>query len=307
MVCHLFGGADRIGLCFITGFAMRMGILFCFRADQNGSITLLSMIMFLTAGGFRCGFIAFRTMGMRRLLGLLTNQNGFVFIALISVQMLLKLRQGANQLLPYIDFENIKRHPKRIVSYSDGTFLLNPIWAQTGLETYYGQAPHNFLDMTWYDEKHFFEHMVYDCMREHVANSEWKVQTHGRAEGILIGGYARNFAMILGSKYMPVDYAQKYILFVEDHESFGGVDYVSAMLTHIEQDPFMDCVTGVIFGNYSGNENWQLLWRLQRLGEERQIPVVYCDDFGHGWNHAIMPIGRKASLDTEREVPFILF
>ena len=215
--------------------------------------------------------------------------------------------EGANELLPNIDFEIIKRHPKRIVSYSDGTFLLNPIWAQTGLETYYGQAPHNFLDMTWYDEKHFFEHMVYDCMREHVANSEWKVQTHGRAEGILIGGYARNFAMILGSKYMPVDYAQKYILFVEDHESFGGVDYVSAMLTHIEQDPFMDCVTGVIFGNYSGNENWQLLWRLQRLGEERQIPVVYCDDFGHGWNHAIMPIGRKASLDTEREVPFILF
>lgn len=215
--------------------------------------------------------------------------------------------EGANELLPYIDFENIKRHPKRIVSYSDGTFLLNLIWAQTGLETYYGQAPHNFLDMTGYDEKHFFEHMVYDCMREHVANSEWKVQTHGRAEGILIGGYARNFAMILGSKYMPVDYAQKYILFVEDHESFGGVDYVSAMLTHIEQDPFMDCVTGVIFGNYSGNENWQLLWRLQRLGEERQIPVVYCDDFGHGWNHAIMPIGRKASLDTEREVPFILF
>lgn len=215
--------------------------------------------------------------------------------------------EGANELLPYIDFENIKRHPKRIVSYSDGTFLLNPIWARTGLETYYGQAPHNFLDMTGYDEKHFFEHMVYDCMREHVANSEWKVQTHGRAEGILIGGYARNFAMILGSKYMPVDYAQKYILFVEDHESFGGVDYVSAMLTHIEQDPFMDCVTGVIFGNYSGNENWQLLWRLQRLGEERQIPVVYCDDFGHGWNHAIMPIGRKASLDTEREVPFILF
>ena len=102
MVCHLFGGADRIGLCFITGFAMRMGILFCFRADQNGSITLLSMIMFLTAGGFRCGFIAFRTMGMRRLLGLLTNQNGFVFIALISVQMLLKLRQSANQLLPLI-------------------------------------------------------------------------------------------------------------------------------------------------------------------------------------------------------------
>ena len=39
--------------------------------------------------------------------------------------------EGANELLPYIDFENIKRHPKRIVSYSDGTFLLNLILYQT--------------------------------------------------------------------------------------------------------------------------------------------------------------------------------
>ncbi|MGN1267068.1 MAG: LD-carboxypeptidase [Dorea sp.] len=209
--------------------------------------------------------------------------------------------EGANELLPYIDFENIKRNPKRIMSYSDGTFILNPIWAQTGLETYYGQAPHNFLDMTWYDEKYFFEHMVYDCMQEHLAGSEWKVQTYGRAEGILIGGYARNFAMILGSKYLPLDYSEKYVLFIEDHESFGGVDYVSAMLTHVEQDRFMDSVAGVIFGNYSGNEHPELLWRLKRLGEERQIPVVYCDDFGHGWNHAIMPIGRRVCLDTEEK------
>ena len=35
--------------------------------------------------------------------------------------------EGANELLPFIDFENIKRNPKLICSYSDGTFLLNPI------------------------------------------------------------------------------------------------------------------------------------------------------------------------------------
>lgn len=209
--------------------------------------------------------------------------------------------EGANELLPYIDFENIKRNPKRICSYSDATFLLNPIWAQTGLETYYGQAPHLFLDMSDYDAKHFWEHLVYDCMEEHVPNSEWKVLTHGVAEGILIGGYARNFALNLGSKYLTLDQNEKYILFVEDHESFGGVDYISAMLTHIEQDKIMKHVTGLIFGNYSGNEHPELLWRLKRLGEAHQIPVVYCDDFGHGWNHAILPIGRRGRLDTEQK------
>lgn len=28
------------------------------------------------------------------------------------------------------------------------------------------------------------------------------------------------------------------------------------------------------------------------------IPIVYCDDFGHGANHAIFPIGGEAFLDT---------
>ena len=210
--------------------------------------------------------------------------------------------EGANELLPYIDFENLKRNPKQICSYSDGTFILNPIWVLTGLETYYGQAPHLFNDMSWYDEKIFYEHLVYGTAEFHVPNSEWKVQNHGIAEGILIGGYARNFAMLLGSKYCQFDPNEKYILFIEDHEMFGGSDYVSAMLTHIEQDKIMYNVTGVIFGNFSDNEHPELLSRLKRLGEAHQIPVVYCDDFGHGFNHAILPLGRRARLDTEKHL-----
>lgn len=209
--------------------------------------------------------------------------------------------EGANELLPYIDFEAIKKNPKRICSYSDGTWILNPVWAHTGLETYYGQAPHNFLDMTDYDMRHFWDHLMQDEVEEHFPISEWKVQTEGVAEGVLIGGYARNFALILGNKYFPLDMNQKYVLFIEDHESFGGVDYISAMLTAVEQDKFMDNVTGVIFGNYSDTEHPELLWRLKRMGEAHGIPVVYCDDFGHGSNHAILPIGRKVRLDAKEK------
>lgn len=214
--------------------------------------------------------------------------------------------EGANELLPYIDFEKLKENPKRICSYSDGTFLLNPIWAKTGLEVYYGQAPHLFLDLSDYDAKHFWEHLIRDSMNVHVANSEWKVQTKGIAEGILIGGYARNFAMILGNKYFPWNKDEKYVLFIEDHEMFGGVDYYSAMLTHIEQDEFMENVTGLLVGNFSDEEHPELLARLKRIGEKYHIPVVYCDDFGHGKNHAIFPIGRYVRLEATKEKLFYL-
>jgi muramoyltetrapeptide carboxypeptidase len=59
----------------------------------------------------------------------------------------------------------------------------------------------------------------------------------------------------------------------------------------------MKQVTGVIFGNYADQEHPELLWRLKRMGKRWQIPVVYCDDFGHGRNHAILQIGRRVRLD----------
>lgn len=209
--------------------------------------------------------------------------------------------EGSNELLPFIDFEQIRRNPKRICSYSDGTTILEAIWALTGLETYYGQTPKLFADFSAYDEEQFHAHLVQGDVKKHVPNSAWQVQTSGRASGILIGGYCRNFAMLLGNRYFPVDLKQKYILFLEDYEGFGGVDYVSAMLSHMEQYDFMQSVAGLVFGHYSENVPPDLLARLRRLGEKYRIPVVYCDDFGHGKNHAIFPIGRKAQLDTEEK------
>ena len=43
--------------------------------------------------------------------------------------------EGGNELLPLLDFDAIRRHPKRMASFSDGTTLLCAFWAKTGLET----------------------------------------------------------------------------------------------------------------------------------------------------------------------------
>ena len=101
------------------------------------------------------------------------------------------------------------------------------------------------------------------------------------------------------TEYFPVDLSEPHILFLEDHQKFGGEDHVSAMLGYIEQSDFMKSVCGLVFGNYSDSPCPNLYARLRVLGERQGIPVVYCDDFGHGANHAILPIGRRARLDTE--------
>lgn len=207
--------------------------------------------------------------------------------------------EGSGELLPYIDFEAVRRSPKCICSYSDGTTILNAVWAKTGLTVYYGQAPGFFPDMSAYDRAQFVQHLM-GGGSAHVKSCPWRTLVPGAARGVLVGGYARNFAMLLLSRYFPLDRSRKYILFLEDHERFGGVDYVSAMLAHIEQDAFIDSVAGMLFGHYADDVPQSLLDRLERFGLRHGVPVAYCDDFGHGENHAILPIGRPAVLDTAR-------
>ena len=206
--------------------------------------------------------------------------------------------EGGNELLPLIDFDEIRRQPKRLLSYSDSTTILGAVWALTGLEVYYGQSPGHFRGISDYNLRNFRAFLMGDAP-EHIASGPWRVQTGGVGEGVLAGGYARNFAMMIGSRYYPVDLNRKYVLFIEDHEKFGGVDYVSAMLSHIEQTDFVRSVTGLLFGHYSTADHPELQARIRRFGERWGIPAVCCDDFGHGENHAVLRVGHRVRLDAD--------
>ena len=212
--------------------------------------------------------------------------------------------EGSAELLPYIDFDDVSRHPKCICSYSDGTTILDAVTAKTGLITYYGQAPYLFDHFSDYDRQHFLRHFVNGPAERYVSADDWMVLGQGTGEGILVGGYLRNFALLLGSKYCPFDLMQDYVLFLEDHEMFGDVSYVAAMLANIEQSAFMPRVRGLLFGHYSEKRYPHLYALLQRVGERWSVPVAYCDDFGHGENHAILPIGCRCVMDTEQRTLF---
>jgi len=99
--------------------------------------------------------------------------------------------ESAVEILPLIDYDNIRHHPKIFSSYSDGTSILNAIYAQTGLITYYGAGPGEFFDLRYYDYMQFCSHFVegYEAKR-FVSDSKWKTIKGGSCEGVLIGGYA---------------------------------------------------------------------------------------------------------------------
>jgi muramoyltetrapeptide carboxypeptidase len=59
-----------------------------------------------------------------------------------NVDMIMSTIGGtnANSMLPYIDYEAFRQHPKIVVGYSDATVILLALYAKTGISTFYGPA-----------------------------------------------------------------------------------------------------------------------------------------------------------------------
>lgn len=208
---------------------------------------------------------------------------------------------GSVDLIPYIDYRQIKKTPKLFLSYSDGTSILNAVYAQTGTTTYYGQTPILFDNISEYDWKQFVSHFIEGNVTNYISNSDWHTITEGFCRGSLVGGYLLNFALALGNRFFPYQTDKNYILFIEELDQFRDIEYVSMLLTCIGQSRLMGQVTGLLFGHYSNEASPLLFEVLERFGKKYNIPVVYCDDFGHGYNHAIFPIGKEAFLDTKNK------
>jgi len=120
-----------------------------------------------------------------------------------SVKMILfSGGESAVEILPLINYDNIRRNPKLFSSYSDGTSILNAIYSQTGLITYYGFGAGQFLDLRYYDYMQFCYHFVEGYGAEKfVSGSKWRTLRGGSCEGTLIGGYTSLFGLLLANQY----------------------------------------------------------------------------------------------------------
>ncbi len=209
--------------------------------------------------------------------------------------------EGADDVLPLLDYDAIRQKPKLYLSYSDGTSILNAVWAAGGSGVLYGQMPGLLPHMAAGDyNERMFRRFTEGFPEIHERSAPWHTLTPGVARGTLLGGYLMNFIFLCATGRIPRD--RKYVLCLEDHRQFFGIEAESAWIGRLEQCGIMPCVTGILFGHYASPVEPYLLQRLRQLGEKWRIPVAYCDDFGHAdainSAQAILPLGADAELDT---------
>ncbi len=219
---------------------------------------------------------------------------------------------GSVRMLPHLDFDAVRAHPKVLVGYSDITALHAAVYRKAGLVTFWGPMVSSDMspDFHPYNRDAFIKVVTGTDPVGTVSHPDDMppLQTirGGRAGGHLIGGTLSLLAAAVGTPY-EFDYDGAILFFEDVGEEPHRLD---RMLTQLLQAGRLERVSGIVIGECAGcgsapnnpafpygNFSIEEVFadRLQPLG----IPVIYGLGIGHGTYKATLPLGVRATLDGD--------
>lgn len=215
---------------------------------------------------------------------------------------------GSARLLPLLDYDLIRSHPKAIAGFSDVTALLNGIHAKTGLVTFHGPHPRVKASADYFRRVLFDGEPVSFINPSEIKDDEL-VQTReryatihpGKARGRLIGGNLTVLAAIVGSPYVPdLDGA---ILFLEDVRE--AVYRVDRMITQLKLAGLLGRLAGFVFGRCTDCDpgtSYGSLTLEEVLDDHIRplgIPAYRGAMIGHIRQQFTLPLGIEAEIDAD--------
>lgn len=235
----------------------------------------------------------------------------------------------SNQLLPHLDYELIRTHPKLFQGCSDITVLHWALLKNAGLRTFYGPAlttnlaefpavlPYtdSWLRAAWFgDEVLSFQpakewtdefldfNTKADLERPRsLRRSEgWQTLRTGHAEGPLLGGCLETICRHLMGSQAWLDLSGA-ILFLETSEEAPSPAHVDAYLTDLELLGVFELISGLAFARPYGYTSSAVatLWEVvARRTEKAAIPVLANVEAGHADPMLTLPLGAEARLDA---------
>jgi len=209
----------------------------------------------------------------------------------------------SEKLLPFVDFETIRKNPKIFLGISDITVLLNAINTKTGLITFHGNdVKYGFgRNPTEYDKTEFRRILMTGSKGEIPANKERKTIRSGKAEGKLIGGNLYCLLKLIDTEYCP-DFEES-ILFLEDYD-FEKEDCKS-QLEKLKKIGVFYKIKGIIIGYIYGLQaintgSKQMEEVLLEITKDYDFPILKINDFGHNTPNTVLPVGAVIKMDADK-------
>ncbi len=245
---------------------------------------------------------------------------------------------GGNEsvrLLPFIDFDVIRKNPKILIGYSDTT-IAHMMCLKSGVSSFYGasllgEIAENveiFEYTKYWIKKVLFnnevigkiepspvwtsEFLPWDEKKKTTrktmqANTGYEIlQGRGVVKGKLIGGCIEVLEMIKGTNVWPaIDIWNNTILFFETSEEKPTPTNLEYWLRNYGSQGILQRANGIIFGKPYGNlyyeEYKQVIQKV--IGDElklHNLPILYNASFGHTSPMMVLPYGIMAEINCEK-------
>lgn len=240
------------------------------------------------------------------------------------------------RILPYIDYDIIKNHPKIFMGYSDTTvshFIMN----KAGVVSYYGPSIMaefgEYVKMFDYTRDSVQNILFEDSKDYQVVSSDiwcnetlaWKEEnrhtqrktlpeTHhyevlsgsGIIKGQLLGGCIDVFPMIVGTQVWPTPEEWKgKILLLETSEEKPSQDYLKYWLRNLGAQGILQNIEGIVVGKPKDEKFYEEYKEVyQKVLYEfhcELLPIIYNVNIGHASPIGILPLGIQYEIDLDQK------
>jgi muramoyltetrapeptide carboxypeptidase len=208
---------------------------------------------------------------------------------------------GLLRLLPFLEPELLRAHPKPLVGFSDGTALL-AYAARAGVASVHGPVVTQLPRLQEADRQALFG--LLERPGRGLLLDQLESVIPGLVAGPLLGGNLEVFSRLVGTPFMPD--LEGAVLFFEE---IGERPYrVDRLLTHLDLAGVFSAAAAVIIGEFkdcqerpdsklaSPTVEEVLEDRLGRLA----VPVAFGAAIGHGERNGALPYGTMVELDTRQ-------
>jgi muramoyltetrapeptide carboxypeptidase len=222
---------------------------------------------------------------------------------------------SAATVLPLLDYDLIRQHPKPFIGMSDMTCYHLAIYAQTGMVGFHMDELVFGIGWNWNRDKYKDQERVKQAFKDILTSNQplgalshiapWESWRDGSASGRLIGGTLPLMTYSVGTPYFPdISAFDGAILFWE--VTGRPIHEVQRMLCQLKYAGAFERISGMLIGTLTeipplgqdGIVEPDAKTMVLELLSEYDFPIMAGMDFGHYTMNLPMPIGVNASFDT---------